>query len=146
MSIHSKVFGYGPYGQDGVTEFDPHKRSFGRGASLLAASLSVYPYTQSSRVGTLVVKVAETVAEVPSGELAEKLSVATGRGWFSAVGGVFSFELLSDPAATTVSEDIVFDSSKVVSCRTLLYPLPCFMSSTQVIFDAFSRMRDFPKL
>ncbi len=144
MSTHSRVIGYSPYEQQGATGSDPHRRSFGRGASLLASSLAVYPYTQSSRVGTLVVKVAETIAEVPSSDLADRLSMATGRGWFSAVGGVFSFELVSDPVPATVVEEIIVDPSKV-DCRILYYSLPCFMSSTQVIFDAFSRMRDLPK-
>ena len=145
MGINSRIFGFSPYGQESDMDFDPHRRSFGRGASLLASSLSVYPYTQSSRSGTLVVKVAETVPEITSSELAEQLSISTGRGWFSAVGGVFSFELLSDPVLESTTGEIFVGATKV-TFRTLSYSLPCFMSSTQVIFDAFSRARDFPAI
>lgn len=116
-------------------------RSFGRGASLLASSLAVYPYNQRMGSATLVVRVAQGRGGMPAEKLADRLSGSTGRGWFAAVGGAFSFELLSDSMLAVAPTEISFSDS-AVSVNVLSYSLPCFMSATQIIFDAFDKTRE----
>ncbi|SHE38730.1 hypothetical protein SAMN02745225_00470 [Ferrithrix thermotolerans DSM 19514] len=138
--MRSRVIGSDPFEVVAEAKLGGSRRSFGRGASLLASSLSAYPYTQSSRAGNLILSVANVPKGVDTDAIAEALTHKSGRGWFSAIGGAFSFELVSNAPQQSQFHEVEIEG-RTLPLLAISYPLPCFMSSTEVIFDAFFRLR-----
>jgi hypothetical protein len=72
--MRSRVIGSDPFEVVAEAKLGGSRRSFGRGASLLASSLSAYPYTQSSRAGNLILSVANVPKGVDTDAIAEALT------------------------------------------------------------------------